>query len=246
MEYSPGGGIAEEIDNTESKPGEITRPRITALICALNEEENLQHVLPRIPDWVDEVILVDGHSSDNTVEVAKKLRPDIRILCQRDKGKGNALRYGFQEARGDIIVTLDADGQTDPEDIPRFIEPLLNGYDFAKGSRLVHGRPPRMPFHRWIGNRVLTISSNLLHGTRYTDICSGYNAFWKSALGRVKLSSEGFEMEQEMLVKAKKAGLRVAEVEYCDLGRISGESKISDIKQGLIDWLVIIKERFRG
>ncbi len=103
-----------------------------------------------------------------------------------------------------------------------------------------------MPWHRWVGNKVLAITSNLLHGTKYTDICSGYNAFWKSAFLRLNLTYDEFEMEQEMLVKVKRVGLNVAEVVYHDRGRVTGASKINDVKQGFTDWIVIIKERFRG
>ncbi len=220
-------------------------PTITVLICTLNEEENLPYVLPKIPEWVDEILLVDGHSTDNTIEVAKKTCPEIKVLYQPGKGKGDALKYGIEHASGDIIVTLDADGQTDPEDIRRFIEPLLNGYDFAKGARLAHGRPPDMPWHRWFGNKVLATTCNILHGTRYTDVCSGYNAFWKKAINKINLSSNGFEMEQEMNVKVKKAGLKVIEVPCQDKGRVGGDSKVSDLKQGLVDWMVIIKECLR-
>ncbi|MFQ6020123.1 MAG: glycosyltransferase family 2 protein [Dehalococcoidia bacterium] len=215
------------------------------LICALNEEESLPHVLPKIPDEVDEVLLVDGHSSDRTVEVAKQLRPDIRIVRQPGKGKGSALRHGVREAKGDIVVTIDADGETNPADLPRFIEPLLDGYDFAKGTRLTSGRPPTMPWHRWLGNKALAITCNVLFGTRYTDVGSGYNAFWKSAFQQLQLTYNGFEMEQEMVVKVRKAGLRIAEVRHHDPGRVGGVSKLRDVKQGFIDWFVIIRERFR-
>ena len=111
----------------------MDNPKITALICTLNEEDNLQYVLPKIPACIDEVLLVDGHSSDRTVDVARELRPDIRIMYQPDTGKDNALKYGFEQASGDIIVTIDADGTTDPEEIPAFIVPLMDGYDFVKG-----------------------------------------------------------------------------------------------------------------
>lgn len=121
------------------------KPTVTALICTLNEEQNLPYTLPKIPDWVDEVLLVDGHSTDSTVEVARRLRAGVRVIYQQGKGKGDALKCGVEHARGDIIVTLDADGTTDPEEIPKFIEPLLNGYDFAKGSRFLGIRPIRMP-----------------------------------------------------------------------------------------------------
>jgi len=221
------------------------KPRVTVLICALNEAATISFVLAKVPPWVHEVLLVDGHSTDNTVDIARQVRPDIHVAYQSGRGKGEALRCGVQKASGDIIVTLDADGQTDPEEMPNFIEPLLTGYDWVKGSRLTRGRPAGMPWHRWFGNKVLAITSNILHGTKYTDICSGYNAFWKRAFQRLGLSYDSFQMEQQMLVKIKKMGLKVAEVACYDTGRIDGVSKISPIRQGFIDWFTIIKELFR-
>ena len=219
-------------------------PRISAIICTLNEEKNLPYVFPKIPRWVDEILLVDGHSTDRTVEVAKGIRPEIKVLYQPGKGKGDAIKYGIQQATGDIIVTLDADGATDPKQMPKFIEPLLDGYDFAKGSRFLKSNP-NMPLHRRFGNWVLTAAANLLFGTKYTDICSGYNAFWKEAINKINLSSNGFEIEQEINVKIKKAGLKVIEVPCQDRGRVGGGSKVSDLKQGLTDLKTIIVERFR-
>jgi glycosyltransferase involved in cell wall biosynthesis len=116
-----------------------SRLRISVIICVLNEAENLPYVLPRIPDWVDEVILVDGHSTDNTVEVAKKLRPNIKVLFQPGKGKGDAIKYGVQQASGEIIVAIDGDASMDPEKMSKFVEPLLSGSDFVKGSRFLRG-----------------------------------------------------------------------------------------------------------
>ncbi len=223
-----------------------SKPRVTVLICTLNEATTISSVLSKVPGWVHEVLLVDGHSTDGTIDVAHQFQPDIRVFYQPGKGKGDALRYGIQKATGDIIVTLDADGQTDPEEMPKFIEPLLSGYDWVKGTRFTYGRPLNMPWHRWFGNKVLAITSNILHGTKYTDICSGYNAFWKKAFQHLNLSYDGFEMEQQMLVKVKKVGLKVAEVACHDAGRIGGVTKTSDVKQGFIDWFTIIKERFRG
>jgi glycosyltransferase involved in cell wall biosynthesis len=219
-------------------------PKITALICTLNEEPNLPYVLPRIPDLVSEVLVIDGHSTDRTVEVARKIRPDIRILGQPGRGKGDALKYGIEIAAGDIIVTLDADGSTDPADIPRFIGPLLDGHDFVKGSRLDRRYPSSMRWHRWLGNKVLVTAFNILFGTGYTDICSGYNAFWKTAFRHLSPSRDGFEMEQQILAKAKKAGLKVVEVGHYDKGRLGNASKVSALRQGLRDLMVIISERF--
>ena len=230
------------------------RPRITVLICTLNEEENVPHVLPRIPAWVDEVLVVDGGSSDGTVAMVRSLRPDARILCQPGRGKGDALRYGVEQASGHIIVTLDADGETDPQDLPDFVEPLLQGHDFAKGSRLAKGRPLRMSRYRWLGNKILAWTCNLLYGTRFTDICSGYNAFWKARFLQLELTHDpnevGCSMEQQMIVRAKKAGMKVEEVAHASEGRIAGASVIDGFKlatkQGFRDWLVVLRERIRG
>jgi glycosyltransferase involved in cell wall biosynthesis len=220
-------------------------PRISVVICALNEEDNLPKVLPRIPRWVDEVILVDGHSTDNTVRFAQTLRPDVKVLLQTGRGKGDALKCGFQNATGDIIVTLDADGATDPEEIHKFVSALTRGYDFAKGTRLKSGRPKHMRWHRWFGNRILVLAANLLFKTNYTDLCSGYNAFWKKKMQGITFNTLGFEMEQEFYVKLKKMQLRVVEIPFVEGRRQSGSSKVADFPQGLGDLLAILMERIR-
>ncbi len=219
------------------------KPKITVLICAFNEEKNLPLVLPQIPKWVDEVLLIDGHSSDNTVAVARELWPDIRIEYQPNKGKNDAIEYGVPLAIGDIVITLDADGNTDPKEIPNFIEPLLKGYDFAKGSRFFKTRPLQMPRHRHFGNWVLRTEVNLLFGTKFTDVCSGYNSFWKEAWAKIKFPEE-FGYEPLILIRVQKAGLKITEVSTLDKGRISGESKLPSWQQGWGAWKAILKERF--
>jgi len=216
-------------------------PRISVVICTLNEEDNLPEVLPKIPRWVDEVILVDGHSTDNTVTVAKSILPTIRILYQPGKGKDDAMKHGFRNATGDIIVTIDADGSTDPGQIPEFVHPLLNGYDFAKGSRFLKVNP-NMPLHRKLGNKMLVALTNLLYGTKYTDVCCGYNAFRKKCLDKITLSDGRFDYEPVLHVKIKRAGLRVAEVQCSDRGRISGNSKLPMLSQGLKAAIAVLKE----
>jgi glycosyltransferase involved in cell wall biosynthesis len=216
-------------------------PRISVVICALNEEGNLPKVLPRIPDWVNEVILVDGHSIDNTVAVAKSIFPAIRILYQPGKGKDDAMKHGFRSAAGEIVVVLDGDGSTDPEQISEFVRPLLDGYDFVKGSRFLWVNP-NMSLRRKLGNKMLVALTNLLFGTKYTDVCCGYNAFWKRCLDKVKLSCDGFDYEPILHVKIKKAGFHVAEVPCQDTGRISGTSKLPMLTQGLKAAIAILKE----
>jgi glycosyltransferase involved in cell wall biosynthesis len=224
---------------------EAPQPKLSAIICALNEADNLPHVLPKIPKWVDEVILVDGYSNDNTVEVAKALYPDIKVVHQPGKGKGDALRCGLKHASGDIIVTLDADGATNPEDMPKFIRPLLNGHDFAKGSRFALGLPRNKPWHRIFGNWVIATTFNLLFVSRYTDLCSGYNAFWRKKLEDIDLwSDDGFENEPLINAKVKKKGLKVIEVGYREGGRLNGEVKERSWRQGPKAIKSILRERF--
>jgi len=209
-------------------------PRISVVICAFNEEKNLPHVLPKIPNWVDEVLLVDGHSTDRTVDIARRLRHDIRVLYQPKVGKGDALRFGIKQATGDIIVTLDADGATDPFEMNKFIDALLKGYDFAKGSRFCIRLPTDKPTHRIFGNLLIAIIFDILFFARFKDLCSGYNAFWKRSISKVSLQSEDcFEDEPLLIASAKKSGLRIVEVGHCDHGRILGESKAPSLRQGL-------------
>lgn len=211
--------------------------RVSVVIPALNEAENLVHVLPRIPTWVDELILVDGRSTDDTVAVAQRICPGIRILQQERKGKGEALRVGFAAATGDIIVMLDADGSTDPAEIPSFIGPLLAGADFVKGSRFLQGGGTAdMSGLRRAGNWLLTKTVQMLHGGRYTDLCYGYNAFWARVLPVLRLDGDGFEIETVMNVRALRSGLRVAEVPSFEKCRIHGESHLRTFPDG---WRVL-------
>ncbi len=221
------------------------RWRVTALVCARNEADNLPHVLPRIPDFVDEVLMIDGQSTDETVAVARRLHPGIRILQQPGKGKGSAFRYGVEQASGDIIVTLDADGETDPLELPRFIDALLAGPDFVKGSRFQSGWGGKPP-HRIFGNWVIAKTCNLLYGTRFTDICCGYNAFWRRVPAEVGLwAADGWNYEPLLVARLLRAGRYVQELGYPYRGRVSGHSKLPNWRQGLGAVLALARERFR-
>jgi glycosyltransferase involved in cell wall biosynthesis len=231
----------EGIGLSEASPERVS---ISLVIPTLNEAANLPHVLTRIPTIVDEVLLVDGHSVDDTVAVARAIRPEIRVLLQRSQGKGNALACGFAAATGDIIVMLDADGSTDPAELPLFVEVLLNGSDFAKGSRFVEGgRSADITRVRATGNRFLNIAVNLLFRTRYTDLCYGYNAFWRHCLPHMRVTSSGFEVETLINVRIARAGLLVTEVPSVEYERIHGESKLNAARDGMRALSVIIRER---
>jgi len=223
----------------------IPRPRVTAVIPAMNEAENLPHVFARLPNIIDEVILVDGHSKDDTVAVARRLRPDVRVVTQTHRGKGNALACGFAVAKGDIIVMIDADGSTDPAEIPAFVDALIEGADFAKGSRyMTGGGSEDLTLIRRLGNTFLTRTVNTLFRVDYTDLCYGYMAFWRRCLPQLNVDCTGFEVETLLTLRAARADFAVAEVPSVERDRIHGESNLRPVRDGLRIMRTILRERF--
>ena len=219
-----------------NQPGQ-RKATISLIIPAMNEAKNLPHVMPLIPSEVDEVILVDGKSTDGTVEVARSLRPDIRVVEQTGKGKGNALRAGFAAARGDIIVMIDADGSTDPREIPVFISTLMSGADFVKGSRFMQGGGSAdITTLRKFGNWGLTTLVKIMYGGNFSDLAYGYAAFWRHIVPGLELDGDGFEIETMMNVRALRSGIRVAEVPSFEAERIHGESNLNTFRDG---WRVL-------
>ncbi len=239
----------------------MASPRITVVIPALNEARNLPHVLPRLPEGIHEVILVDGNSSDDTLRVARELRPQVRVVMQTRRGKGNALACGLAAATGDIIVTLDADGSADPREIPRFAEALVAGADFAKGTRFADGGGSAdITRFRALGNRLLIGFVNRCYRTRYTDLCYGFNAFWRRHLPLLDLNAgsgealavdrpmwgDGFEIETLIHLRAAAAGLRVTEVPSFEHCRIHGRSNLNAFSDGIRVLRTILIERRRA
>lgn len=219
---------------------------VSVVIPALNEAKNLPFVLPRIPPEVHEIILVDGFSTDDTVQVARALLPPVRIVHQQGPGKGAALRTGFAAATGEIIVMLDADGSTDPAEMPAFIGTLRAGADFAKGSRFLQGGGTLdMPFYRKFGNWGFVMLVRLLFGGHYSDLCYGYNAFWARVLPLLELDGNGFEIETMMNIRALVAGLKVAEVASFESLRMYGDGRLKTIPDGWRVLKTILRERFK-
>jgi glycosyltransferase involved in cell wall biosynthesis len=220
-------------------------PRISVVVPARNEEENLRQVLPCIPSIVDEIVLVDGHSTDGTIVVAQQLIPDIIVVNQIGRGKGDAVRLGFEACSGDIIVMIDADGSTDPREIPHFIAALLDGNDFAKGSRFAKGGGSAdISLLRQAGNFGLCTLVNLLFFAHFKDLCYGFNAFWRRCLDEVDIDCDGFEIETLLTLRMHKANMKIAEVPSFEYPRIHGRSNLRTFRDGWRVLKTILSERW--
>jgi glycosyltransferase involved in cell wall biosynthesis len=232
-------------------------PKLSVVIPALNEARNLPHVFSLLPPALHEVIIVDGHSVDDTIAVARRLRPDVRIVMQSRSGKGNALACGFAAATGDIIAMVDADGSANPAEISQFVRALLDGADFAKGTRFAAGGGSSdITRLRRMGNWVLSSMVNVLCGTKYSDLCYGYNAFWRRHVpvfgldaesdipaGGGRLWGDGFEVETLINIRIAQAGLKITEVPSYEHERIHGVSNLNAFSDGLRVLRTILAER---
>lgn len=235
-------------------------PKVSVVIPARNEARNLEIILPQLPP-VHEVILVDGHSVDDTIATAQRLLPEVRIVHQTRKGKGNALACGFEAVTGDIVVMFDADCSADPEEIPAFVQALVDGADVAKGTRYAHGGgSDDITIVRNLGNRGLNVLCNVILGTRYSDLCYGYNAFWADTLPEIALLSstlpkrpdgamlwgDGFEIETVLTCRWSAADLRITEVPSHEKLRVHGHSNLNAVTDGIRVLKSIMHERRRA
>lgn len=234
-------------------------PTVTVVIPTLNEAANLRAVLPTLPP-VAEVILVDGGSVDGTVQVAKEVMPQIRVIEQTRKGKGNALACGFAAATSDVVVMFDADGSAVAEEIPRYVEALVSGADFAKGSRFIPGGDSDdITALRRAGNSALQLVFNAAFRHRFTDLCYGYNAFWVDLVptldlpdhtalqdGEQTLWGDGFEIEALIACRMSVANVRIAEVPSHERRRIHGQSNLRTFSDGFRVLRTICVERARA
>jgi glycosyltransferase involved in cell wall biosynthesis len=216
------------------------------MIPTLNEAGNLPYVLNTIPAWVDEVLIVDGRSSDDTLRVARVLRPDVRIIHETTPGKGAAMRAGFDAAKGDFIIALDADGSMDGSRIPAFYAALANGAEYVKGTRFGPGAGSEdFTRFRRLGDHGISLLIRVLFGGRYSDATYGYVGVRKSAVARIGVDSPGFEVETLIGIRAARARLTTAEVPCFEAKRIHGVSNLHALRDGLRIFSTIVKERLR-
>lgn len=235
----------------------IAEPRVSIVIPAFNEAANLEVILPKLPP-VHQVLLVDGNSSDGTVERSLAVMPSLEVIQQTRRGKGNALACGFSAVTGDIIVMLDADGSADPNEIVAFVEVLKNGADFAKGTRfMTGGGSDDITWFRKTGNFFLNSVANVILGTTYTDLCYGYNAFWTHCLPHLALPEtslaaradgkhhwgDGFEIEAIINSRVALAKLKIHEVPSYEYLRMFGESNLNAVRDGFRVLYSLLKEK---
>jgi len=217
---------------------------LTVVIPTLNEVENIEPVLRQLSRF-DDVLLVDGMSTDGTVEVARQVRPDVRVLQRVPRGKGDALRAGFAAARGDVVVIMDADGSMDPGEVDVFMAMMAVGFDLVKGSRMACGGGSHdLTTIRLLGNAALCKLANVLFKTHWTDLCYGYLAFRRECLPKMALTATGFEIESQILGHAALAGLRIAEIPSVELPRIAGDSHLDARRDGTRILRAMLAARF--
>ena len=230
--------------STESKRD--SRPTVSVVVPALNEERNIAWVLERLPDCVDEVLVVDGRSTDATIEVALQVCPDARIVREMRPGKGAALRAGFAAASCDYVVMLDADGSMDPAEIDRYLAMLDEGYDVVKGSRfLAGGGTTDISRLRALGNFALLSLANGVYRCRFTELCYGFMAFRRGTLDALRLSAAGFEVETQIVAHAIRARLNIAEVPSFEAERRFGESNLRTFRDGTRVLRTLVAARLR-
>jgi glycosyltransferase involved in cell wall biosynthesis len=220
--------------------------KISIVIPTLNEEKNIGKILKSIKNEMrkrklkHEIIVVDGYSTDNTIKIAKKY--NVKVLFDK-LGKGSALRKGFKAAKGDIIISIDADLSHNPKEIGLLIEGIKTGYDICAGSRFIQGGGTAdMPWYRKIGNKFFVLLVNFFWKTNYSDMCYGYRAFKKSVVKKLKLKTNGFGIETEIAIDAAKKRLKVLEIPSFEKKRAGGEGKLKTIKDGWEIFKIILSE----
>lgn len=224
--------------------------KISIVIPVFNEVDTIGEIVKRVEnvDIPKEIIIVDDGSFDGTRDVLKKIKSDdIKIYYHdRNLGKGGALKTGFKEVTGGIVIVQDADLEYDPNEIPLLIDPILKGVaDVVFGSRLSGGRPQRVyMFWHKVGNKLITFIANLLFNNTLSDVETGYKVFRREVIQNLNLKSNGFSIEPEITAKIFKKQYRVYEIPISYYGRTYREGKKITWRYGFSAIWTLIKYRF--
>lgn len=208
---------------------------IVAAIPAYNEEIAIGSVIARAKQHVDEVLVIDDGSADKTAQIAELMGATV-IIHEQNSGKGVALRTAFrwaQHKQVDILVTIDADGQHCPDEIPQVVEPILwKQADVVNGARFLKGHCVDVPKYRRVGQEVLTLATNMTADVKLTDSQSGFRAFSKDTFGVFKFNNSGMGVESEMINDAAAAGFKITEVPITCRYDVEG-STFNPVKHGM-------------
>ncbi len=234
---------------------------VSLIIPAMNESATLTSIIDSVPEYVDEIIVIDGRSKDNTFEIASNHPRVNKVLRQRSRGKGAALSLGFAVATCDLVAIIDADGSMDPAELKDFLN-MFPQAEIVKGSRSkkLGGTSADLTVFRDLGNRALTKLCNFWFKENWTDLAYGYAVVDRKALGKLGLSSydemgsvfghksygQGFEIEALIFCRSSKWGFRVLEVASAEHRRISGSSNLRAIRDGFRVLSAIIIEKNRS
>jgi glycosyltransferase involved in cell wall biosynthesis len=225
---------------------------VTFIVPALNEAATIEEVLERVEalDFDKQIVVVDDGSTDGTATILDRWedRPEVTVVRQENRGKGAAIRAAIPHVEGEIVVLQDADMEYDPVDVPALIEPIQRGVaDVVFGSRLSGGRPQRAYlFWHLLGNRVLSLLTNVLFNTTISDMETGYKVFRADVLRSLDLRHDDFAIEPEITAKVCKRKLRIYELPIAYYGRTYAEGKKITWRDGVKAMFVLVDVRVRG
>ncbi len=220
---------------------------VSVVIPTFNEAKNIAEVIEGVKENLKgydyEIIVVDDvKSSDGTGAIAR--RHGARVLHD-DVGKGSALVKGLKAARGDVLISMDADLSNEPKELRLLIDAINIGYDVCMGSRFITGGGSEdIPPLRVLGNKAFVFLVNLLFGAHYTDMCYGYRSFRKGVLQKLGLEERGFGIETEINIKVVKRGLKVIEVPSTEKKRAAGNAKLRTFRDGWVILSTILRNVF--
>jgi glycosyltransferase involved in cell wall biosynthesis len=222
--------------------------KLSVIIPVFNEKDTIEQIIDKVLDvpLEKEVIVVDDFSTDGTREILKKLKYDsvTTVFHEKNKGKGSAIRTGIQYISGDVMVIQDADLEYNPHEFLKLIEPIREGKaDVVYGSRF-SGKTEKMTFSHWLGNKVLTLATNLLYGTKLTDMETCYKMMRTPIIKSFSLKANRFDFEPEITAKILKSRKRIIEIPITYEGRHWSEGKKITWRDGISALTSLIRYRF--